>query len=99
MGSFFVENYINRPSKPTFSNVVATDNFGTVQIVVDEQGQIIEYLKSHSYITRAIVELLLGIKGTQANKYLKQLVDSNILKKIGAGPATRYVLVHLILSK
>jgi len=66
---------------------------------VDKQGQIVEYLKDHSYITRATVELLLEVKGTQANIYLKQLVDANILKKVGVGRATRYVLAHLILSK
>lgn len=92
-------NYREQAPKPTFPNVVATDDSGTVKIVVNEQGQIVEYLKKHAYITRSITELLLEVKGTQANKYLKQMVDSNILKKVGAGPATRYVLVHPILSK
>ncbi|KRK79002.1 ATP-binding protein [Companilactobacillus nodensis] len=92
-------NYSERPSAPTFVNVLETDDTGTVKIVDDETGQVVEYLKNHLYVTRAIVELLLGVKGTQANKYLKKMVDANILKKVGAGPATRYVLVHPILSK
>lgn len=92
-------NYKEQLPSPTFPNVVATDDSGTVKIVANEQGQIVEYLKKHAYITRAITELLLGVKGTQANKYLKQMVDSNILKKVGAGPATRYALVRPILSK
>lgn len=92
-------NYRERLPKTTFPNVVATDDSGTVKIVVNEQGKIIEYLKNHAYITRTIVELLLEVKGTQANKYLKQLVDADILKKVVAGPITRYVLVHPILSE
>lgn len=92
-------NYREKLPKSTFPNIVATDDPGTVSVIVDEQGQIINYLKNNLYITRAIVELLLGIKGSQANKYLKQLVDSNILKKVGSGSATRYVLVHQIHSK
>jgi len=92
-------NYVKQLPKPTFPNVVATDDSGTVKVVFDKHGQIVEYLKNHAYITRAIVELLLEVKGTQANKYLKQLVDSDILKKVGTGRATRYVLAHQILNK
>lgn len=90
-------NYKGRAPKPTFPNVISTDS--EIKIVFEEQGHIVEYLKDHSYITRATAELLLEVKGSQANKYLKQLVDADILKKIGAGPSTRYVLVHPITNK
>lgn len=90
-------NYKGRAPKPTFPNVISTDS--KIKIVFEEQGHIVEYLKDHSYITRATAELLLEVKGSQANKYLKQLVDADILKKIGAGPSTRYVLVHPITNK
>ncbi|KRL46996.1 ATP-binding protein [Levilactobacillus spicheri] len=90
-------NYKGRASRPTFPNVISTDS--ELKIVFEEQGHIVEYLKDHPYITRAIAELLLEVKGSQANKYLKQLVDADILKKIGAGPSTRYVLVHPVANK
>lgn len=97
--TLFNLNYRRKAPKPTFPNVVSTENEGTVQIVFDEQGQIIEYLKKHRSITRAVTEVLLNVKGTQANKYLKQLTDAEILKKVGGGPNTRYVLNRQILSE
>jgi len=92
-------NYRQHLSKPIFPDVVEIDEPGAVKVVLDEQGRIVEYLKNHLYVTRAIVELILEVKGTQANRYLKQLVDIDVLKRVGAGPATRYVLVHQIQNK
>lgn len=92
-------NYSELIPKPTFSSVLYTDETETAQIIVNEEEHILEYLRNHAYVTRAITELLLEVKSSQANKYLKQMVDDNVLKKIGAGPSTRYVLNRQTLSK
>lgn len=91
-------NYQEQMSVPADINVLSTSEHGMAMMVSDEQGQIIEYLKSHRSITRAITEGLLDIKGTKANKILKQLVDNNVLKKVGGGSATMYVLVQQIVN-
>ena len=66
----------------------------------DGKDLIIGYLKdlNHSYITRDIVEKLTGLKRTQATKYLVNMVEKGILRKNGAGPKTRYILVNNNLS-
>jgi len=60
----------------------------------DGKKQIIKYLNNeeHDFVTRETVELLLSVKGSQASRYLKNMMNSGILKKVGAGPATRYIL-------
>lgn len=79
--------------KPDISGL-GEDSLG----IPDNWRQVIAYLGTHPYITRPVVELLLDTKDSQANKNLKDMVDSKILKKIGSGPATRYVLINNLSS-
>lgn len=89
--------------KVTLPNLNYKDKTSDIEIDNSELGeldisnnwyQIVEYLRTHSYITRPVVEVLLDVKDTQANKNLKDMVDSKILKKIGSGPSTRYVFIR-----
>lgn len=52
--------------------------------------QIMTYLEQHQTIKRGEVEQLLKVNKSQAGEYIKKLIDSNLVKKIGSGPATRY---------
>ncbi len=58
----------------------------------DATEKIIAFLKKNQSIRRKDVEDILSIKDTQANQYLKQLVDRGIINKIATGPKTRYQL-------
>lgn len=68
--TLFNLNYRQEASKPAFPNVVSDKNEDVSQIVFDDQEQIIEYLKEHQFITRTVTEILLNVKGSQANTYL-----------------------------
>ncbi|MFC6200399.1 ATP-binding protein [Lactiplantibacillus nangangensis] len=82
-------NYQESLSGPEDINGLETAG---VAIFFESREKIVAYLKSHVSITRSTTEVLLNISGTQANRYLKRLVAENVLEKIGAGPATKYVL-------
>lgn len=92
-------NYVAKAPAPTHVNVLSTNQPGTVTIVVDDQGRIIEYLKTHHFITRSQVEKLLNVKRSQAASYLTKLTKQNIIQKVGSGPRTRYKLVQDILNQ
>ncbi len=79
-------NYIDKKLKTTNFKLGKGDTLNSSNL------KIIEYLKKNTYISRVTVESILYIKNTQANQLLKNMVDNDILKKVGAGPSTRYVL-------
>lgn len=90
------QNYITAPSN---INVVSTNDSNSIEVVVDDDGKIIDFLKEHQTIRRKDVENIFSIKGSQANQKLKKLVDKKVLKKIGSGPKTSYRLNRKILNK
>lgn len=53
---------------------------------------VIDYIKDNGYITRKVMEELLGKEKTTAVKVLNGMVDNNILTKTGNGPSTKYIL-------
>lgn len=77
-------NYTNSKSIPN-NQTIPNDPNSSLLLVT-------EYLEDHEYITRSKVETLLELKSSQARKSLKLLVTSGVLKKIGAGPSTKYML-------
>ncbi|MEE6717104.1 ATP-binding protein [Schleiferilactobacillus harbinensis] len=94
-------NYVpaKKSDVPSFINVVSTDESGSVTVLVGEQGHIIEYLKTHNHITRRETEELLNVKASQANNYLREMVAQGVLKRLGAGPSSRYGLARQILNQ
>lgn len=58
-----------------------------------QENQIMEYLVNHKVIKRQNVEEILGVKETRANELIKNLIDKNLIKKIGKGPATSYEIL------
>lgn len=91
------QNYIS--DVPSNVNILSTNNPSSVEIIVDDYGKIIDFLKDHPTIRRKDVEKILSVKNTQANKKLKKLVDKGILTKIGSGSKTSYQLNRKILNK
>lgn len=63
------------------------------------EDDVTEYKEEFNEKWKQEIAVFLNVKGTQANKYLKQLTDAEILKKVGGGPNTRYVLNRQILSE
>lgn len=91
------QNYIS--DVPSNVNILSTNNPSSVEIIVDDYGKIIDFLKDHPTIRRKDVEKILSVKNTQANKKLKKLVDKGILTKIGSGSKTSYQLNRKTLNK
>jgi len=82
---------LNYQRKEITSNFVQDTE--DIPVMSDSWKKIIEYLETHDSVTRPIVESLLGIKKGQANKYLNAMLDAKILKLVGIGKASRYILI------
>lgn len=59
---------------------------------LSQEEKIIEYLKINNKINRIIVEKLLDISSTRAKSIIKNMINNNIIKTIGSGKNTYYVL-------
>ena len=53
---------------------------------------IIEYLNKHGEITRKLAEQLINKEKTTTANILNNMVENNIIDKIGNGPSTKYIL-------
>ena len=53
---------------------------------------ILDYIKTNKAITRKIIEKLINKSKTTTGTILKELVDDSIIKPIGSGPSTKYIL-------
>ena len=73
------------------------DSKSTSHIVdsdLSEQEQtIIDYIKQYKFIRRSTVEDILSVKKTRASEIINDLVEKQIIKNIGTGPSSKYVLV------
>jgi Fic family protein len=58
----------------------------------DRQKACVEYLEEKSYITRAEYAELTGASLRTANYDLKELEDAGLIKRVGRGRSTRYIL-------
>ncbi len=58
----------------------------------NENKEIINYLNKHGKISRKIAEKIINREKTITVDILNKMVENNILKKIGNGPSTKYVL-------
>lgn len=91
------DEYTNlEPSIKTSDNAFKITLFNTNEIterkvindnvlLKKEEHEIIAFIEKRENIVRKDVEELLGISKTMANKYLKGLLDKNLITKIGSG--------------
>ena len=49
-------------------------------------------IKTHKDITRNDVEKVLGVGTTHAVNTLKEMLDKDLIKKVGSGRLTKYVV-------
>lgn len=52
---------------------------------------ILKLLEHQKEITRSDVEMALGVGTTYAIKILKEMIDKELIRKVGMGRQTRYV--------
>ncbi len=79
--------------KVTLYNVnYKEDNTPKLPPTISKEENIIEYLKKNQKITRVITEKLLNISSTRAKTIISNMVQNNLIKQIGNGKNTFYVL-------
>lgn len=54
---------------------------------------IINYIKQYKSIRRSTVEDILDVKKTRASIIINSLIEKNLIKNVGSGPSSKYVLV------
>lgn len=93
--SFYEEMSI----KPEFKNVkgafrvvLPNTNTNKVEISNEKYMQVIKLLEKQNEITRINVEKVLKIATTTALNILKEMVNEGLIKKIGSGKSTRYII-------
>lgn len=52
---------------------------------------VLDFIKTHEFITRVDVESLLNVKQATANRLLKKMLTSGLIEQVGNGKSTRYV--------
>jgi predicted HTH transcriptional regulator len=59
----------------------------------ERQARALAFVREHGEITRSLYEGIVGrdVSARTAQNDLRELIDRGILKRVGAGPGTRYV--------
>ena len=95
------ENYSQKPiflsTENTFKVILYNVNYEENKNLnlpsnLSQEEIIIEYLKNNNKINRVIVEKLLNISNTRAKTIIKNMINSNIIKSMGTGKNTYYIL-------
>ncbi len=76
----------------SFEKEIEKEKFHRLEIN-ERQKRAIEYLKKEKRITRQIYSQINNIGDTYAKKELKELIQKKVIKRIGEGKNTYYVLV------
>lgn len=90
--------YKEYPLKPTLEAVevafkVTLPNMNVLPTTNTEtQDIVIQYLEKHHEMTRQDIENLLSIKQTRANAIIKEMLQKQIIIKIGQGKNNKYIL-------
>ena len=91
------DNFITITFRYNHNALQMLDSKSTSHIVdsdLSEQEQtIIDYIKQYKFIRRSTVEDILSVKKTRASEIINDLVEKQIIKNIGTGPSSKYVLV------
>ena len=76
------------------TNIDAIIGSATVgENVLDEEALILDYVRSHDFITRNDVIELLKVSTSTASRILQRLVKSGLLKQCGKARSTRYTMI------
>ena len=76
------------------TNIDATiDSAKVGENVLDEEALILDYVRSHDFITRNDVIELLKVSTSTASRILQRLVKSGLLKQCGKARSTRYTMI------
>ena len=62
--------------------------------LTEQETKVIEYLKQYNSIRRIVVEDILDIKNTKAKEVINSLIAKGLVKAVGTGPATKYILIR-----
>lgn len=90
------DNFITITFRYNHNALQMLDSKSTSHIAADlsEQEQaIIDYIKQYKFIRRSTVEDILSVKKSRASEIINDLVEKQIIKNIGTGPSSKYVLV------
>lgn len=60
--------------------------------IEDEEKLIVDYIKKYGYITRKEAEELLNKERTSVTTKLNEMTENNVIKRVGNGPSTKYVM-------
>ncbi|BCJ93574.1 ATPase AAA [Anaerocolumna cellulosilytica] len=97
--SKIISCYKGLPVQPKFENVegafrVVLPNTHSHEISVEDEKYlpILRLFEKQNEITRSDVEEALGIGTTYAINMLKEMLDKELIKKVGSGKLTRYVV-------
>lgn len=58
---------------------------------IKAKDMIMEYLSTNNSITNAIIRELCGFTKQQARTTIEKMIKDELVTKVGAGPATKYV--------
>lgn len=59
--------------------------------IPNEYMIVLDFIKTHEFITRVDVESLLNVKQATANRLLKKMYTAGLIEQIGNGKSTRYI--------
>ncbi|MFA5522729.1 MAG: ATP-binding protein [Tissierellales bacterium] len=111
--SKIISSYRNSELKPVFENVkgafrviLPNVNIESKYLQVNEIEEeyirylpVLELFTNQKIISRRQVEEVMGLGPTQAVNIINELLDKNLIKRIGTGKATRYIKVSSRLDK
>ena len=63
-----------------------------IKTELHNEGKILEFLKINHKINRLIIEKILNVSSTSAKKIIKDMLNRGILKLVGSGKNTYYIL-------
>lgn len=98
---YYVNGFLNeaRKVKDQVLNLsVIGDRQATRNILDKDELQIVDFLVTLGQITSSDVADILGVPKRTAQAKLKKLEDTKIIKKIGAGPTTYYIIPEMTLT-
>ncbi len=72
-------------------NININQNNNETELTEQEQI-IVDYIKQYGSIRRIVVEDILEVKNTRSKEILSSLLKKQIIKVIGSGPTTKYIL-------
>ena len=63
-----------------------------IYLITEKEQIIVEYIKKYNFIRRSTVEDILDVKKTRVYKILTKLCEDGIIKSVGTGPSSKYII-------